>query len=159
MAETITLGCRLNFAESEAMRTLAGEDTIIVNSCAVTNEAVRQTRQAIRRAHREAEVGLGRDNTQRARRLCGRVLLYGRYVAEGGHYENEDHIEGGQGEKRTNVRLRQPVARAACYFRSKQSSDNSAQQHCGHRATRAGSGHTLNSGKTVLLYEGEAGTD
>ena len=53
-ARTITLGCRLNFAESEAMRALAGDDTIIVNSCAVTNEAVRQTRQAIRRAHREA---------------------------------------------------------------------------------------------------------
>jgi threonylcarbamoyladenosine tRNA methylthiotransferase MtaB len=53
-ARTITLGCRLNFAESEAMRSLAGDDTIIVNSCAVTNEAVRQTRQAIRRAHREA---------------------------------------------------------------------------------------------------------
>ena len=54
MARTITLGCRLNFAESEAMRAFAGEDSIIVNSCAVTNEAVRQTRQAIRRAHREA---------------------------------------------------------------------------------------------------------
>jgi threonylcarbamoyladenosine tRNA methylthiotransferase MtaB len=51
---TITLGCRLNFAESEAMRGLAGDDAIVVNSCAVTNEAVRQTRQAIRRAHREA---------------------------------------------------------------------------------------------------------
>ena len=53
-AQTITLGCRLNFAESEAMRGLAGDDVIIVNSCAVTNEAVRQTRQAIRRAHRAA---------------------------------------------------------------------------------------------------------
>ena len=53
-AQTITLGCRLNFAESEAMRALADDDTIIVNSCAVTNEAVRQTRQAIRRAHRAA---------------------------------------------------------------------------------------------------------
>ncbi len=52
-AEMITLGCRLNFAESEMMRGLAGEDIIIVNSCAVTNEAVRQTRQAIRRARRE----------------------------------------------------------------------------------------------------------
>jgi len=52
--EIITLGCRLNFAESEAMRSLAtGEDDlIIVNSCAVTNEAVRQTRQAIRKAKR-----------------------------------------------------------------------------------------------------------
>jgi threonylcarbamoyladenosine tRNA methylthiotransferase MtaB len=54
-AETITLGCRLNFAESEtiARSAPADEDWIVVNSCAVTNEAVRQTRQAIRRAHRE----------------------------------------------------------------------------------------------------------
>jgi threonylcarbamoyladenosine tRNA methylthiotransferase MtaB len=52
--ELITLGCRLNAAESEAMRVLAAaeDDLIIVNSCAVTNEAVRQTRQAIRRAKR-----------------------------------------------------------------------------------------------------------
>ena len=52
--ETITLGCRLNFAESETIARAAppDEDWIIVNSCAVTNEAVRQTRQAIRQAHR-----------------------------------------------------------------------------------------------------------
>ena len=52
--EKITLGCRLNFAESEtiAQSAPADEDWIVVNSCAVTNEAVRQTRQAIRRAHR-----------------------------------------------------------------------------------------------------------
>ena len=52
--ELITLGCRLNAAESEAMRALAADadDLVIVNSCAVTNEAVRQTRQAIRKAKR-----------------------------------------------------------------------------------------------------------
>jgi len=52
--ETITLGCRLNFAESEtiARSAPAHDDWIIVNSCAVTNEALRQTRQEIRRAHR-----------------------------------------------------------------------------------------------------------
>ena len=52
--ETITLGCRLNFAESETIARTApsDEDWIVVNSCAVTKEAVRQTRQAIRRAHR-----------------------------------------------------------------------------------------------------------
>jgi len=52
--EIITLGCRLNIAESEAIRQQLGDrdDLIIVNSCAVTGEAVRQTRQAIRRAHR-----------------------------------------------------------------------------------------------------------
>jgi threonylcarbamoyladenosine tRNA methylthiotransferase MtaB len=53
--ETITLGCRLNFAESEtiARTATADEDWVVINSCAVTNEAVRHTRQAIRRAHRE----------------------------------------------------------------------------------------------------------
>jgi threonylcarbamoyladenosine tRNA methylthiotransferase MtaB len=53
--ETITLGCRLNFAESDTIARTAppGADWIVVNSCAVTNEAVRQTRQAIRRAHRQ----------------------------------------------------------------------------------------------------------
>ena len=52
--ETISLGCRLNFAEAEtiARSAPAGEHWVVVNSCAVTNEAVRQTRQAIRGAHR-----------------------------------------------------------------------------------------------------------
>jgi len=52
--EVITLGCRLNLAESAAMRAVAAgeDDLIIVNSCAVTNESVRQARQAIRRAKR-----------------------------------------------------------------------------------------------------------
>ncbi len=52
--DIITMGCRLNAAESAAMRALAGnaDDLVIVNSCAVTNEAVRQTRQAIRRTRR-----------------------------------------------------------------------------------------------------------
>ncbi len=53
----ITLGCRLNSFEAEAMRSLAAQvgltrPVVIVNSCAVTGEAVRQTRQAIRRARR-----------------------------------------------------------------------------------------------------------
>lgn len=52
--ELITLGCRLNFAESEAMRAMAADrdDLVIVNSCAVTAEAVRKTRQQIRKAKR-----------------------------------------------------------------------------------------------------------
>ncbi len=53
-AEVISLGCRLNIAESEQIRTLlaAEDNVIVVNSCAVTSEAVRQTRQAIRRARK-----------------------------------------------------------------------------------------------------------
>ena len=55
--EVMTFGCRLNTYESEAMRDLAqkaGEqDVLVVNTCAVTAEAERQARQAIRRAARE----------------------------------------------------------------------------------------------------------
>lgn len=52
--EVHSLGCRLNLSESERLRAmLAGEtDLVVVNSCAVTAEAVRQTRQTIRRARR-----------------------------------------------------------------------------------------------------------
>ena len=51
----ISLGCRMNIAESEQIRAmLAGEqDLVVVNSCAVTGEALSQTRKAIRRARRD----------------------------------------------------------------------------------------------------------
>ena len=55
--EIITFGCRLNTYESEVMRRhgdeLALDDTIIVNTCAVTAEAERQARKAIRKARRQ----------------------------------------------------------------------------------------------------------
>ena len=54
--ELITFGCRLNAAESDTVRRLAVSaglnDVIVVNTCAVTEEAERQARQAIRRARR-----------------------------------------------------------------------------------------------------------
>jgi threonylcarbamoyladenosine tRNA methylthiotransferase MtaB len=57
MLEVLTFGCRLNALESEVMRQRAGEaglgDAILVNTCAITAEAVRQAKQAIRRARRE----------------------------------------------------------------------------------------------------------
>ena len=55
--DVVTFGCRLNTYESEAIRRGAAEDgvsdTVIINTCAVTAEAVRQARQAIRRLKRE----------------------------------------------------------------------------------------------------------
>jgi threonylcarbamoyladenosine tRNA methylthiotransferase MtaB len=55
--DIVTLGCRLNAYESQAMRALAAEagleNAVVINTCAVTGEAVRQARQAIRRARRE----------------------------------------------------------------------------------------------------------
>jgi threonylcarbamoyladenosine tRNA methylthiotransferase MtaB len=55
--DVVTFGCRLNAYESQVMRreaeAAALTDTIIVNTCAVTGEAVRQARQKIRRLRRE----------------------------------------------------------------------------------------------------------
>ncbi|MDF2235405.1 tRNA (N(6)-L-threonylcarbamoyladenosine(37)-C(2))-methylthiotransferase MtaB [Albimonas sp. CAU 1670] len=52
-----TFGCRLNAYETEAMKALAAEqglgDAVVVNTCAVTAEAVRQARQRIRKLRRE----------------------------------------------------------------------------------------------------------
>jgi threonylcarbamoyladenosine tRNA methylthiotransferase MtaB len=53
--QVVTLGCRLNLAESESIRGfLAGDpDTVVVNSCAVTAEAVRSSRKAIRQLRKQ----------------------------------------------------------------------------------------------------------
>ncbi|MFD1943347.1 tRNA (N(6)-L-threonylcarbamoyladenosine(37)-C(2))-methylthiotransferase MtaB [Paradevosia shaoguanensis] len=55
--ETLTFGCRLNAYESEVMKAEAEKaglsDAIIINTCAVTSEAVRQAKQAVRKARRD----------------------------------------------------------------------------------------------------------
>ena len=55
--ETLTFGCRLNAYEGEVMKAEAEKaglsNTIIINTCAVTHEAVRQAKQAIRKAKRD----------------------------------------------------------------------------------------------------------
>jgi len=56
-AQIVTFGCRLNTHESEVIRrhaqTAGLDDAVIVNTCAVTSEAVRQARQTIRKIRRE----------------------------------------------------------------------------------------------------------
>lgn len=53
--EVLDFGCRLNIAEGAAirMRLSGGAPQVVINSCAVTGEAVRQARQAVRRSARE----------------------------------------------------------------------------------------------------------
>jgi len=55
--DVVTFGCRLNTTESEVIRRNAAtaglDDTVVVNTCAVTAEAVRQARQTIRRLRRQ----------------------------------------------------------------------------------------------------------
>src|SRR6476620_8681927 len=54
--DVVTFGCRLNAVESEVIRGIAssaGADAVVINTCAVTGEAVKQARQTIRKVRRE----------------------------------------------------------------------------------------------------------
>ncbi len=88
--EIITFGCRLNAYESEVMREHAAAagltDAVIVNTCAVTAESVRQARQAIRRARR------ARPNTKIVVTGCAAQIDPAAFSAMG----EVDHVIGNQ---------------------------------------------------------------
>ncbi|MFN4356395.1 MiaB/RimO family radical SAM methylthiotransferase [Sphingopyxis alaskensis] len=86
--EVVNFGCRLNIAEGEAIRAAVkaagARDTIVVNSCAVTDEAVRQARQAVRRALRE------RPGAEVVVTGCAAELEAGRFAAMGARVVRND---------------------------------------------------------------------
>ena len=86
--EIVTFGCRLNSFESEVMRrharAAALRDTVIVHTCAVTAEADRQARQAIRRLRRE------RPEARIVVTGCGAQVGAGAYAA----MPEVDHVVG-----------------------------------------------------------------
>ncbi|MGD9501411.1 MAG: tRNA (N(6)-L-threonylcarbamoyladenosine(37)-C(2))-methylthiotransferase MtaB [Methyloceanibacter sp.] len=86
--DIITFGCRLNAYESEVMRAQANglKDAVIVNTCAVTAEAVRQARQAIRKARRE------RPHAKIIVTGCAAQIDPARFAA----MEEVDHVIGNQ---------------------------------------------------------------
>jgi threonylcarbamoyladenosine tRNA methylthiotransferase MtaB len=88
--DIITFGCRLNAYESEVMRahaeTAGLSEAVIVNTCAVTAEAVRQARQAIRKARRE------RPGAKIVVTGCAAQIDPGRFAA----MDEVDHVIGNQ---------------------------------------------------------------
>ena len=84
--DVITLGCRLNTYESEVIRReakAAGLDAlsggaVIINTCAVTGEAERQARQAIRKARRDNPAGAHHCHRLRGADQSGAVRKDGR---------------------------------------------------------------------------------
>jgi len=122
--EAVSLGCRLNFAETETIARAAptGEDWIVINSCAVTNEAVRQTRQAIRHAHRrrpDARILVTGCAAQLDRRSFERMPEVARVV--------------GNSEKLQAFDVKTPVAASGSHSRVR--SFVAVQNGCDHRCT------------------------
>jgi threonylcarbamoyladenosine tRNA methylthiotransferase MtaB len=140
-AEIITMGCRLNAADSEAMRLLTADadDLIIVNSCAVTNEAVRQTRQAIRKAKK------GRPEARVIVTGCAAQIEPDRFAAMPevarvlGNVEKFDPAAFGAGEARVRVSdimaVRETAPHLLTGFAERARAFVEVQNGCDHRCT------------------------
>jgi len=138
--EVITLGCRLNAAESEAMRLLAGgeDDLVIVNSCAVTNEAVRQTRQAIRRAKRarpEARVVVTGCAAQIEPETFAAMPEVARVVGNGEKFDLASWLSGERVRVSDIFAVREHAPHLAAGFAERARAFVEVQNGCDHRCT------------------------
>jgi threonylcarbamoyladenosine tRNA methylthiotransferase MtaB len=136
--EIITFGCRLNAFESEVIRRAAAtaglKDAVIVNTCAVTAEAERQARQAIRRArrrHPEATIIVTG---------CAAEIASERYAT----LPEVDRVLGNRAKLRAESYLPEDptpadLAETACHlvdgFEGKSRAFLQVQQGCDHRCT------------------------
>ena len=135
--EVITFGCRLNAFESEVIGRAAAaaglEDAVIVNTCAVTAEAERQARQAIRRAHRQPSRG------QHHRHRLRRHARPGRGTARCPRSTASWTTARSSARRATAPRRRPIVEETAAHlvdgFEGKSRAFLQVQQGCDHRCT------------------------
>jgi threonylcarbamoyladenosine tRNA methylthiotransferase MtaB len=136
--EIITFGCRLNAFESEVIRRAAATagltEAVIINTCAVTAEAERQARQAIRRARRQ------RPEATIIVTGCAAEIAPERYAA----LPEVDRVLGNQAKLRAQSYLADGVpegelTETACHlvdgFEGKSRAFLQVQQGCDHRCT------------------------
>ncbi len=138
--EILTFGCRLNTYESEVMRghALGLTDTIVVNTCAVTLEAERQARQAIRKAHRanpEARIVVtgcaAQINPDRWAKLPGVTRVLGNEEKL-----KAEHWQDGAGSAVSDIMAaRENAAHLVTEFAGRARAFVQVQQGCDHRCT------------------------
>jgi threonylcarbamoyladenosine tRNA methylthiotransferase MtaB len=138
--EIVTFGCRLNAYESEVIRGHAAalSDTVIVNTCAVTAEAERQARQAIRRAVRErpgARIVVtgcaAQIDPQAWRDLPG----VDRVLGNDEKLKSESWAPGSSGAVSDIMAARQTAAHLVTGFAGRTRAFVQVQQGCDHRCT------------------------
>ncbi|MBS0640154.1 MAG: tRNA (N(6)-L-threonylcarbamoyladenosine(37)-C(2))-methylthiotransferase MtaB [Acetobacteraceae bacterium] len=138
--DLLTFGCRLNSYESEVMRGLAAAETgtVIVNTCAVTAEAERQARQAIRRLARE------RPEARIVVTGCAAQIDPGSWAALPGVHRvlgNEDKLKPeswrpGAGSAVSDIMAaRETAAHLVTDFAGRARAFVQVQQGCDHRCT------------------------
>jgi threonylcarbamoyladenosine tRNA methylthiotransferase MtaB len=138
--DVLTFGCRLNSYESEVMRGHAAglSDTIIVNTCAVTAEAERQARQAIRRAHRErpeARIVVTGCAAQIAPEAWSALPGVSRVLGNVEKLRPESWVEGAPGGVADIMAARETAAHLVTEFAGRARAFVQVQQGCDHRCT------------------------
>jgi threonylcarbamoyladenosine tRNA methylthiotransferase MtaB len=139
-AEVLTFGCRLNAYESEMMRghTARLTDTIIVNTCAVTAEAERQARQAIRRAARErpgAHIVVTGCAAQIDPAAWARLPGVERVLGNEDKLKPESWLPGAPGAVSNIMAARETAPHLVTEFAGRARAFVQVQQGCDHRCT------------------------
>jgi threonylcarbamoyladenosine tRNA methylthiotransferase MtaB len=138
--EILTFGCRLNAYESEVMRghTATLSDTVIVNTCAVTAEAERQARQAIRRVARErpgARIVVTGCAAQIDPGAWARLPGVQRVVGNAEKLRPESWMPGAAGVVSDIMAAREIAAHLVTEFAGRARAFVQVQQGCDHRCT------------------------
>ncbi len=139
-AEVITFGCRLNAYESEVIRGHAASlaDTVVVNTCAVTAEAERQARQAIRRTHRErpqARIVVTGCAAQIDPSAWKALPGVARVLGNAEKLRPESWVPGAPGAVSDIMAVRETAAHLLTEFAGRARAFVQVQQGCDHRCT------------------------
>jgi threonylcarbamoyladenosine tRNA methylthiotransferase MtaB len=138
--EVLTFGCRLNTYESEVIRAHTGHlsDVVVVNTCAVTAEAERQARQAIRRMARErpgAQIVVTGCAAQIAPDRWAALPGVARVVGNTEKLQAETWAEGSVAGVANIMAARETAAHLVTEFCGRARAFVQVQQGCDHRCT------------------------
>jgi threonylcarbamoyladenosine tRNA methylthiotransferase MtaB len=139
-SRVVTFGCRLNLVESEAIEALLpmGRDVVAINTCAVTAEAERQARQAIRRVARErpeAEIVVTGCAAQIAPARWAALPGVARVVGNTEKLLAETWVAGAPSAVSDIMQARETAAHLVTEFAGRARAFVQVQQGCDHRCT------------------------